>query len=192
MKRLKRSHLSLLSIVLLALTTLRLIGAPESLSDAPGLKVVYAGRLIDGVTDQIRGNVSVIIENDRIREVQNGKVSVPGAEVIDLSDSTVMPGLIDCHTHLTFQLEKGRTLKDLLLSRKADLAIAATANARRTLLAGFTTVRDVGAPDFIDVSLRDAIKAGTVPGPRMYVATYLLTITGGHGDFSSGLREDLL
>jgi imidazolonepropionase-like amidohydrolase len=103
-----------------------------------------------------------------------------------------MPGLIDCHTHLTFQLDKGKTFKDLTLSRKADIAIAATAYARRTLLAGFTTVRDVGAPDFIDVSLRDAIKAGTIPGPRMYVATFLLTITGGHGDVSSGFREDLM
>lgn len=169
------------------------IQASHSSSTQPTtVKVVHAGRLIDAVSDQVRTNVSVIIENGRIREVRDGKVAIPGAETIDLGDSTVMPGLIDCHTHLTFQLEKGRTLKDLLLSRKADIAIAATIYARRTLLAGFTTVRDVGAPDFIDVSLRDAIRAGTVPGPRMYVATYLLTITGGHGDFSSGLREELL
>ncbi|HXD32683.1 MAG TPA: amidohydrolase family protein [Pyrinomonadaceae bacterium] len=164
----------------------------SSSTQTPNIKVIYAGRLIDALTDQVRTNVSVIIENDRISEVQPGKAVITGAETIDLSDSTVLPGLIDCHTHLTFQLEKGRTLKDLLLSRKADLAIGATIYARRTLLAGFTTVRDVGAPDFIDVSLRDAIRAGTVSGPRMYVATYLLTITGGHGDFSSGLREELL
>src|SRR5712692_2567687 len=187
----RRLQLALAFFLILAALNLK-PSATSSATQTPNLKVVYAGTMIDAVTDQVRTNVSVIIENGRIREVQNGKASIPGAEVIDLSDSTVMPGLIDCHTHLTFQLEKGRTLKDLLLSRKADLAIAATANARRTLLAGFTTVRDVGAPDFIDVSLRDAIKAGTVPGPRMYVATYLLTITGGHGDFSSGLREDLL
>jgi len=165
MRSFKRSHLRLVTAVLLALTTVSLMGVPmSSQSDAPKVKVIYAGRLIDGVTNQVRTNVSVIIENDRIREVQNGKASVPGVDPIDLSDSTVMPGLIDCHTHLTFQIDKGKTLKDLLLSRKADIAIQATVYARRTLLAGFTTVRDVGAPDFIDVSLRDSIRAGTVPG----------------------------
>lgn len=156
------------------------------------LKIVYAGRLIDGVSDGVRSDVSVIIENGRIREIRSGKAVVTGAEIIDLSDSTVMPGFIDCHTHLTFQLDKGVTLKDLLFKTNAELSIDATIYARRTLFAGFTTVRDVGAPNFIDVSLRDAINAGKVPGPRMYVATNFLTITGGHGDFSCGLRDDLL
>ncbi len=189
------SPLRLWLSMLLVLATLNMT-MPNSYStqnpQKPSVKIVYAGRLIDGVSDEVRTNVSVIIENDRVREVQNGKIAIPGAEIIDLSDSTVMPGLIDCHTHLTFQLEKGRTLRDLVLSRKADMALVAATHARRTLLAGFTTVRDVGATDFIDVSLRDAIRAGTIPGPRMYVATYLLTITGGHGDFSSGFREELI
>ncbi|HEX3187786.1 MAG TPA: amidohydrolase family protein, partial [Pyrinomonadaceae bacterium] len=106
-------------------------------------KIVYAGRLIDGVSDRVQTNMSVIIEGGRIREVLSGKVSLPDAEIVDLSESTVMPGFIDCHTHTTFQLDKGRTLKDLVLSRNADLAIEATNYVRRTLLAGFTTVRDV-------------------------------------------------
>ena len=155
-------------------------------------QIVYAGRLIDGVNDNVRTNVSVIVENGRIRDVLSEKAVMPGAELIDLSDSTVMPGFIDCHTHLTFQLDKGRTLKDIVLSRNSALAIQATVYARRTLLAGFTTVRDVGSANFIDVSLRDAINQGIVPGPRMFVATHILTITGGHGDFSSGLRDELL
>ncbi|HEX8136491.1 MAG TPA: amidohydrolase family protein [Pyrinomonadaceae bacterium] len=193
MIKLKRDRFQLVASLFLTLTAINMmITSTSSSTQKPSIKIVYAGRLIDAVTDRVRTNVSVIIENGRIREVQNGKAAIPDAEIIDLSDSTVMPGLIDCHTHLTFQLEKGGTLKDLLLKRKVDFAIAATVHARRTLLAGFTTVRDVGAPDFIDVSLRDAIRAGTVPGPRMFVATYLLTITGGHGDFSSGLREELM
>jgi imidazolonepropionase-like amidohydrolase len=155
-------------------------------------KIVYAGRLIDGISDRVQTNMSVIIEGGRIREVRSGKAAVPDAEIVDLSESTVMPGFIDCHTHTTFQLDKGRTLKDLVLSRNADLAIEATNYVRRTLLAGFTTVRDVAAANFLDVSMRDAITAGKVPGPRMFVATHMLTITGGHGDFSCGFHEHLL
>lgn len=193
MTKLTNHTVRLLIVASIALTTLS--GPQRSASsaqDKPKLKVIYAGRLIDGVTDKVRTNVSIIIQNDRISEVRDGKVSLRDVDPIDLSDSTLLPGLIDCHTHLTFQLDKGKTFKDLTLNRKADTAIAATVYARRTLLAGFTTVRDLGAPDFIDVSLRDAINAGTVPGPRMFVATKILTISGGHGDFSSGFREDLL
>ncbi|HEU4388573.1 MAG TPA: amidohydrolase family protein [Blastocatellia bacterium] len=163
---------------------------PASRAYQPAIKVIYAGRLIDGVTNNVRTNVSIIIEGDRFREVRDGRADVWGAEIIDLNDWTVMPGLIDCHTHLTMQLGRDQLLQSLI-RRKSDTAIAATAYARRTLLAGFTTVRDVGADGFVDVSLRDAINAGTVPGPRMFVAGELLTITGGHGD-AGGIREDLL
>jgi imidazolonepropionase-like amidohydrolase len=159
-------------------------------AQAGGTKVVYAARLIDGVSSTIRTNVSIIIEKDRIREVRAGRVAVEGAEVIDLGDATVMPGFIDCHTHLTMQLARDQLLNSLI-RRNVDVALTATVHARRTLMAGFTTVRDVGAPGFVDVSLRDAINAGTIVGPRMYVATRLISITGGHGDVG-GMREDLL
>jgi imidazolonepropionase-like amidohydrolase len=187
------NRLWLSGILLLAICAL-LVKTPAGLSSmqTQQIKVVYAGRLIDGVSNTVRNDVSVIIEGGRIREVRNGKAAIPGAEVIDLSGYTVMPGFIDCHTHITFQLDKGRTLKDLIFKRNADIALEATVYAQRTLMAGFTTIRDVGAGDFIDVSLRDAINAGTIPGPRMFVATRILTITGGHGDFSAGLRDNLI
>lgn len=154
------------------------------------VKVVFAGRLIDGVTASVRSNVTIVIENERIRELREGRATISGAEMIDLGDSTVLPGLIDCHTHLTMQISRDQLLQGLI-RRSADTAIAATVYARRTLMAGFTTVRDVGAPGFVDVSLRDAINAGMVSGPRMFIATRALSITGGHGDIG-GIREDLL
>jgi imidazolonepropionase-like amidohydrolase len=192
MTKFSRNRLRVGGILLLAICALILKTPVGSSTQTQSVKVVFAGRLIDGVSNTVRTDVSVIIDGGRIREVRNGKAEIPGAEVIDLSGYTVMPGFIDSHTHLTFQVDKGKTLKDYIFKRNADIALEASVYAQRTLMAGFTTVRDVGAPEFIDVSLRDAINAGTVPGPRMYVASRILTITGGHGDFTAGLRDNLL
>lgn len=182
----------LLSVMLVAVSIILPVIEASNLPapQSSGVKVVYAGRLIDGASNAVRTNVSIIIDRDRIREVRDGRATVEGAEVIDLSDSTVMPGFIDCHTHMTMQLAKGELLGSLI-RRNTDIAIASTVYAKRALMAGFTTVRDVGAGGFIDVSLRDAINAGTIPGPRMFVAAKSLSITGGHGDLG-GIREDLL
>ncbi|HMG34853.1 MAG TPA: amidohydrolase family protein [Blastocatellia bacterium] len=155
-------------------------------------KVVYAGKLIDGTSNTVRSNVSIIIERDRIKEVRDGRATIPAAEVIDLGDSTVLPGLIDAHTHLTMQVGRDTSSPAYGLSKRPSyIALNATQYTRVTLLAGFTTVRDVGANEFVDISLRDAIAAGIVPGPRMFVAGKILSITGGHGD-SGGLREDVI
>ena len=182
-------------LVLLLFASVFLTASPASIA-SPGqsnsTKVIYAGRLIDGTGNSVRTNVSIIVEGGRIREVRDGRASVSAAQVIDLSDATVMPGLVDCHTHLTMFIDRESTGPSSALSRRASAAaITATLYAKATLLAGFTTVRDVGASEYVDLSLKEAINAGRIPGPRMFVATRSLSITGGHGDLG-GLREDVI
>jgi imidazolonepropionase-like amidohydrolase len=107
--------------------------------------VVHADRLIDGIDNTPRANVSILIRNDRIVSVEPGFASPAGAEVIDLSKSTVLPGLIDCHVHITLQSDGGNPIVESVTRTNFDSAVRATTYARRTLLAGFTSVRDVGA-----------------------------------------------
>lgn len=158
-----------------------------TLPDSSDVTAIMAGRLIDGVDGSVRENVTVLVRGTRLEAVGED-ISVPsGATRIDLSDHTVMPGFIDLHTHIT----SGDGSRDSRMRRwPGHLAIVGVMNARITLEAGFTTVRNVGADNFADVALRDAINAGLVPGPRMYTAVYSLGITGGHCD-SNGYRPDL-
>jgi imidazolonepropionase-like amidohydrolase len=141
---------------------------------------IRAGRLIDGLGGAPMTDAVILIENERITAVGRGLAVPSGARVIDLSRSTVLPGFIDAHTHVTSQPEN--YLEDLFRKSPIDVAVSAHVYARRTLDAGFTTIRDVGAGEFIDVALRNAINAGTMPGPRMQVATLTVGSTGGHGD----------
>ena len=116
-----------------------------------------------------------MVANGTIQSV--GSRAVPsGAAVIDLGDATLLPGFIDAHTHLTYDYNPDYSGAELLDLKRpvSEKAIRATVNARKTLMAGFTTVRDVGSSDFIDVGLRNAINAGLVPGPRMLVAVHSL------------------
>src|SRR6185503_7151109 len=152
--------------------------------------VVRAARMVDVTKGQLVAPAVLVISEDKIRSV--GASDVPaGARTIDLGDLTLMPGLIDAHTHLTMDVSGDwvtRSVREL----PADAALRGARNARLTLLAGFTTVRDVGAGGFADISLMNAIDAGMVIGPRMIPSAHAIGITGGHCDetgWAPGVNE---
>jgi imidazolonepropionase-like amidohydrolase len=152
----------------------------------PRTIVVKVGRLFDGTGEVARRDQVVVIEGDRIKAVGvAGSVQVPaGAEVIDLSAATVLPGLIDCHTHLANRADRYDEIlrfKDTPFHR----AFAAVKNAKATLEAGFTTIRDLGGPPFLAVDLRESIDEGFVPGPRIVASGPGVSMTGGHGDLNN-------
>ena len=156
--------------------------------NAPPPKTVYirAGHLFDGTSDNLRDNVVILVVGDRIQSVGPAQTAqIPaGSTVIDLSHATVLPGLIDCHVHLGARADRYDEIyrfKDTPFSS----AFAAVVNARKTLEAGFTSVRDVGSLPFLAVDLRNSINEGLVPGPRIVASGPPISITGGHGDLNN-------
>src|SRR6185312_14776291 len=153
--------------------------AQQSAQPAPAPTYVHAGHLLDVKTGKMLNNVLVTIKGDRITGVSAGQAAPAEGHVIELPNSTLLPGLIDVHTHLTFDPNFG--YQELGVSIPKEALIGAK-NARITLEAGFTTVRNVGANGYTDIALRDAINEGMVPGPRIDASGPPLSITGGHCD----------
>jgi imidazolonepropionase-like amidohydrolase len=153
-------------------------------SSAKEIVLIKAGRLIDVRAGRVLTDQAILIEGDRIKEVGSAQTvtahAPASARVIDLSGSTVLPGLIDCHTHLTFDPQHtGYSALGISVPRET---LYGAKNAKLTLEAGFTSVRNVGANGYSDIALRDAINAGDIPGPRISAAGPSIGVTGGHGD----------
>src|SRR5579862_452287 len=155
--------------------------------------VLKAARLFDGNADTLVKPGLVVVPDGKIVGVGSGAAIPFGSDLLDLGDAPLLPGFIDAHTHLTSMHtdDYKQSALDHLQKPIAEQALDATANARVTLMAGITTVRDVGSSDYIDVGLRNAIRDHVVPGPRMLVCVHALGSTGGHCDGSGGYREGI-
>ncbi|HTT01706.1 MAG TPA: amidohydrolase family protein [Steroidobacteraceae bacterium] len=151
---------------------------------------VHCGHLLDTAAGRMLAASTVIVENGRVSDVESGRQTPTGATEIDLTGLTCLPGLIDAHTHLTSQTSPTRYV-DQFHWNLADYAVRSTVYARRTLLAGFTTVRNVGDEHNESVALRNAINSGLLVGPRIFTAGQAMGSTGGHADPTNGYRQDL-
>ena len=168
-------------LAILALSPLVAGAAPTALQ---------CGHLVDVRGLEVRGETTLIVDDKRISRVTSGYEAPAGATVIDLRSQTCMPGLIDLHVHLGGEISPTSYMEGIQFN-PADDAVRAVANAQKTLMAGFTSVRELGAAPGVSVALRNAINRGIVPGPRVQAAGFL-TSTGGHGDPTNGLRADLM
>lgn len=173
-----------------ALLSAGLSGAAEAPA-AASVTALLCGHLIDTAAGKVLGETTIVIEGGRVKEVRSGLQAPAGATAIDLKTQTCMPGLIDSHTHITGQTSRSEYV-DRYHWNLADYVIRSTVYARRTLLAGFTTIRNLGDSANESAALRNAINAGVVAGPRIFTAGKAIGSTGGHGDPSNGLRQDLM
>ncbi len=181
-------------IIVTLLTYVLPLPAQEKLQEKPATKLVYvrAGHLFDATSDNLRSNVVIVVDGERIQKVAPAaEVPIPAdGNVVDLSNATVLPGLIDCHTHITATPSADHyaeiySFKDTPF----DAAFNAVVNSRRTLRAGFTSIRDVGSIAFAAVDARNAINRGLFPGPRVLASGPMISITGGHGDLNNYAPE---
>jgi imidazolonepropionase-like amidohydrolase len=160
---------------------------------ADKIYVLKAARLFDGKSNSVVSPGVVVVTGGKISAVGATSALPAGAQVIDFGDATLLPGFIDAHTHLTFPYSEDykQARLDTLQKTIAEQALDASVNARVTLMAGFTTVRDVGSSNYLDVGLRNGIRNGDISGPRMLVTVHALGSTGGHCDHTDGYREGI-
>jgi imidazolonepropionase-like amidohydrolase len=169
-----------IAVILVALAGTAITASAQA--QAPKRTVIRAGRVLNVRTGELPANQAIVIEGDKIAQIAPSSevTSAPGDTTIDLPDATLLPGLIDMHTHLTYDLNS-LSYQGLSISTARE-ALHGARNARRTLEAGFTTVRNLGAKDYADIALRDAINDGDVIGPRIVASGPAMGITGGHCD----------
>ena len=169
-----------------------LLSAAPALAASDAVTALRCGRLLNPADGSMAANAVVLVRGDRVERVGPGTSVPAGAQVVDLSAYTCLPGLIDSHTHELLQPEDERGAPPVVTKSQAFRTIQGVAAAKKDLEAGFTTLRDLDSEGagFADVALRDAIAQGIVPGPRLLVSTYALTITGGHMN-NAGLNPDI-
>ncbi|SDZ86976.1 metal-dependent hydrolase family protein [Microbulbifer marinus] len=152
---------------------------------------IYAGKMFDSETGRLLENRTIHVVDGRIASVQKGFAKRDREKLVDLRNYTVLPGLMDMHTHLTYEFGP-RTYMETFTWNPADYTLRGVDAARRTLQAGFTTVRDLGDSGNVTISLRKAVEAGTIEGPRIFTAGKSIATTGGHADPTNGYRQDLM
>jgi imidazolonepropionase-like amidohydrolase len=173
------------------LAALLLIAASGAMHGAAGHPIVLkAARLFDGRSERVVAPGVVVVRGGTIEAVGANSPIPADAEIIDLGDATLLPGFMDAHTHLSSEhpIDFNRAELEGMKKTTAEKALDASDIVRRTLMAGFTTVRDLGSREFIDVGLRNAIRRGSIPGPRMLVSVHAIGATGGHCDPGGGFR----
>jgi len=153
---------------------------------AQAATLIHAGRLIDGVSDTVKTDQTVVVDGGKITSIENGfRAPASGDQLIDLKNGTLLPGFFDMHVHLSGEYNKNTEIEEYKLN-ESDVAINSVVYADRTLMAGFTTVRDLGDEFLVTIALRNAISAGKVPGPRIVAAGKAIATTGGHADPTNG------